>query len=169
MKLLAVCALIVCLFCGYRKDIGYQEYHKIYIESVNNKIKIGPLTGNPNLAFGVKNILEEAAQDKGYDIVIKDSAQLLITVDIIFFDKQQTNSNIGIFHKDENDVVISMKGTVKNQSGKILKEIIVTDKSSEISTSTALVSESGQFSSAIERNAVKKTCVTLSQKLFYGL
>jgi hypothetical protein len=153
----------------HRSTKSYDPVTKICIESVNNKVRIGPLTGNPNLSFGVKNVMEEAAQDKGYDIVVKDSAQLLVTVDIIFFDKQQTNSNIGIFHKDENDVVISMKGTVRNQKGKVLKEVTVTDKSSEVSTSTAIVSESGQFSSAMERNAVKKTCVMLSQKLFYGL
>ena len=147
----------------------YEPISKVYIESVNNKIKIGPLTGNPNLSFGVKNVIEESAQDKGFDIVIKDSAQLFVTVDIIFFDKQQTSSNLSVFHKDEQAVIITMKGVVRNQKGKVLRDITVTDKSTEISTSTILVSESGQFSSAIERNAVKKTCVMLSQKLFYGL
>ena len=170
MKLYAliIFVFLMPLFCASIPKKA-QTNSKLCIESVNNKIVIGPLTGNPNLSFGVRNVLEEAAQDKGYDIVLRDSAQLLVTVDIIFFDKQQTNSNIGIFHKDENDVVISMKGTVKNQNGKVLKQVTVTDKSSEVSTSTALVSESGQFSSAVERNAVKKTCVTLSQKLFYEL
>jgi len=147
----------------------YEPISKVYIESVNNKIKIGPLTGNPNLSFGVKNVIEESAQDKGFDIVTKDSAQLFVTVDIIFFDKQQTSSNLSVFHKDEQAVIITMKGVVRNQKGKVLRDITVTDKSTEISTSTILVSESGQFSSAIERNAVKKTCVMLSQKLFYGL
>ena len=36
----------------------------VYVGSVTNKVKIGPLTGNKNLAFGIKNIAEEVIQDK---------------------------------------------------------------------------------------------------------
>ena len=64
---------------------------KLYISSVNNLIKVGPLTNNTNLAFGVKNILEEATQDKGYSIVTdRWDADLVLDIDIIYFDIEKS-------------------------------------------------------------------------------
>jgi hypothetical protein len=72
---------------------------------------------------------------------------------------------VSIFHKDENAVIIRMEGVLLDNKGKIIKRQTVTDESSEISTSTLLISESGQFNSTVMRNAVKKTCVALITKL----
>lgn len=137
----------------------------IFVNPVVNSVKIGPMTGNKNLSFGVKNIIEEVVQDKGYSLTDKESAYLLINTNIVYMDQQQTSSNVSIFHKDENKVIIRMEGQLVNKDGKVVKKQLVTDESSEISTSTLLVSESGQFNSTVMRNAIKKTCILLVDKL----
>ncbi len=91
-------------------NIWYEEKH-VYISSVNNLIKVGPLTNNQNLKLGVKNVLEEALQDKGYSIVSNSwDADMSLDVDIIYFDIEKTITNMAIFHKDNNAVVIRMRG-----------------------------------------------------------
>lgn len=141
------------------------QYKTVYVNTVVNSVKIGPMTGNKNLAFGVKNIIEEVAQDKGYSLANKEDAQFLINTNIVYMDQKQTSTNVSIFHKDENAVIIRMEGVLLDNKGKIIKRQTVTDESSEISTSTLLISESGQFNSTVMRNAVKKTCVALISKL----
>ncbi len=49
-------------------NIWYEADEHIWVESVTNNVKIGKLAGNRNLEFGVKNVLEEYLQDKGYDL-----------------------------------------------------------------------------------------------------
>ena len=139
---------------------------KLYISSVNNLIKVGPLTNNTNLAFGVKNILEEATQDKGYSLV-KDrwDADLVLDIDIIYFDIEKSKSNMSVFHKDENAVVIRMRGQV-TKDGQVIKDALVEDSSSEIVASTGIVATDGKFNSTVSRNAIKKTCVLVVSKLF---
>jgi hypothetical protein len=149
----------------YRSSFVPAQYKTIYVNTVVNSVKIGPMTGNKNLAFGVKNIIEEVAQDKGYSLANKEDAEFLINTNIVYMDQKQTNTNVSIFHKDENAVIIRMEGVLLDNKGKIIKRQTVTDESSEISTSTLLISESGQFNSTVMRNAVKKTCVALISKL----
>lgn len=149
----------------YRSSFVPAQYKTVYVNTVVNSVKIGPMTGNKNLAFGVKNIIEEVAQDKGYNLANKEDAQFVINTNIVYMDQKQTNTNVSIFHKDENAVIIRMEGVLLDNKGKVIKRQTVTDESSEISTSTLLVSESGQFNSTVMRNAVKKTCVALISKL----
>jgi hypothetical protein len=149
----------------YRSSFVPAQYKTVYVNTVVNSVKIGPMTGNKNLAFGVKNIIEEVAQDKGYNLANKEDAEFLINTNIVYMDQKQTNTNVSIFHKDENAVIIRMEGVLLDNKGKIIKRQTVTDESSEISTSTLLISESGQFNSTVMRNAVKKTCVALISKL----
>lgn len=149
----------------YKSSFVPVQYKTVYVNTVLNSVKIGPMTGNKNLAFGVKNIIEEVAQDKGYNLANKEDAQFVINTNIVYMDQKQTNTNVSIFHKDENAVIIRMEGVLLDNKGKIIKRQTVTDESSEISTSTLLVSESGQFNSTVMRNAVKKTCVALISKL----
>ncbi len=149
----------------YRSSFVPVQYKTVYVNTVLNSVKIGPMTGNKNLAFGVKNIIEEVAQDKGYNLANKEDAQFVINTNIVYMDQKQTNTNVSIFHKDENAVIIRMEGVLLDNKGKVIKRQTVTDESSEISTSTLLVSESGQFNSTVMRNAVKKTCVALISKL----
>lgn len=146
-------------------NILYEEKH-VYISTINNLIKIGPLTNNKNLTLGVKNILEEALQDKGYTIVSNSwDADMTLDVDIVYFDVEKSKSNMSVFHKDDNSVVIRMRGTVTKE-GKVIKEQIVEDSSNEVVASTGLVAEDGKFNSTVSRNAIKKTCVLVVSKLF---
>jgi uncharacterized lipoprotein YajG len=138
---------------------------KVSVNTVKNSVKMGPMTGNANLTMGVKNIIQEVLQDKGYSLVNKEEADLFVEVEIVYMDQQKTATNISIFHKDENTVVIRMLGKLINKSGKVIKKELVTDESSEISTSTLLISENGEFNSTVMRNALKKTCVQVVNKL----
>jgi uncharacterized lipoprotein YajG len=138
---------------------------KFSVNTVKNSVRMGPMTGNLNLTMGVKNIIQEVLQDKGYSLVNKENADLFVDVEIVYMDQQKTATNISIFHKDENTVVIRMLGKLINKSGKVVKKELVTDESSEISTSTLLISENGEFNSTVMRNALKKTCVQVVNKL----
>lgn len=148
--------------------IGFtaEAQNKAALGTVTNNIKAGPLTGNKNLAFGVKNVLQEALQDKGFTLVDRFDADYVIDVEISFFDVEQTKQGVSVFHEDKNEVVVRMKGTLSDGFGKVLKNISTEDRSSEISTSTLLINEGGQFNSAVQRNAIKKACVSVVTKLF---
>ena len=148
--------------------IGFsaKAQNKAALGTIVNNIKAGPLTGNKNLAFGVKNVLQEALQDKGFTLVDRFDADYVIDVEISFFDVEQTKQGVSVFHEDKNEVVVRMKSTLSDGFGKVLKNISTEDRSSEISTSTLLINEGGQFNSAVQRNAVKKACVSVVSKLF---
>ena len=135
----------------------------VYVGTVTNKVKMGPLTGNKNLAFGVKNVAEEAILDKGHDLN-NDSTAFRLDLEIIYFDIQQTSTGVSVFHKTENETIIRIKGILYNGDKK-LKEYIATGKSSEISTSTMIVDEGGGFNQASARSALKKTIINLIEKL----
>ena len=145
--------------------VSSRAQNKAALGTIVNNIKAGPLTGNKNLAFGVKNVIQEALQDKGFTLVDRFDADYVIDVEISFFDVEQTKQGVSVFHEDKNEVVIRMKGTLSDGFGKVLKTINTVDRSSEISTSTLLINERGQFNSAVQRNAIKKACVSVVTKL----
>ena len=147
-------------------SISGSAQKKAALGTVTNNIKAGPLTGNKNLAFGVKNVIQEALQDKGFSLVDRFDADYVIDIEISFFDVEQTKQGVSVFHEDKNEVVIRMRGTLSDGFGKVLKNISTEDRSSEISTSTLLINEGGQFNSAVQRNAIKKACVSVVTKLF---
>ena len=145
------------------ENIWYNAEEHIWVESVENKVKIGKLAGNRNLAFGVKNVLEEALQEKGLDLA--PSATQKLKVEIIYLDVLTTKSNISIFHKGEEEVVIRLRGTIY-KDGKKDKEVIVEESSAEISMSTLIVDEGGKFNQTSLSNALKKGSIKLITKLF---
>ena len=146
--------------------VSSRAQNKAALGTIVNNIKAGPLTGNKNLAFGVKNVIQEALQDKSFSLVDRFDADYVIDVEISFFDVEQTKQGVSVFHEDKNEVVIRMKGTLSDGFGKVLKTVTTEDRSSEISTSTLLINEGGQFNSAVQRNAIKKACVSVVSKLF---
>ena len=156
LLLLLLCPLFV---------LSQEAKSKVSVNTVRNSVRMGPMTGNLNLTMGVKNIIQEVLQDKGYSLVNKEDADLFVDVEIVYMDQQKTATNVSIFHKDENTVVIRMLGKLINKQGKVVKKELVTDESSEISTSTLLISENGEFNSTVMRNALKKTCVQVVNKL----
>lgn len=150
----------------YKNDpasVWYTAEDHIWVESVTNEVKIGKLAGNRNLAFGVKNTLEEFLQEKEYEL--SPSAPYKLQVQIIYLDVLTTKKNISVFHKNEEEVVIRMKG-ILYKDGKKEKEVIVEESSSEISMSTLIVDEGGQFNQTSLSNALKKSADKLITKLF---
>ena len=144
-------------------NIWYKAEDHIFVENVTNEVKIGKLAGNRNLAFGVKNILEEFLQEKGYDL--SPNAPYKLNVQIVYLDVLTTKKNISVFHKNEEEVVIRLKGTL-TKDGKKEKELVVEESSSEISMSTLIVDEGGQFNQTSLSNALKKASDKLITKLF---
>ena len=152
-------SIILFLLCG----LIQAQPTSVYVGKVTNKVQIGPLTGNKNLAFGVKNIAEEVIQDKGHDLN-EDSSSFRLDIEIIYFDIQQTATGVSVFHKTDNETIIRVKGILYNNDKKP-KEYIATGKSSEISTSTMIVDDGGGFNQASARSALKKTIINLIEKL----
>ena len=144
------------------ENILYKAEDHIWVESVTNEVKIGKLAGNRKLEFGVKNILEEYLQERGLDLS-QDATQRL-KVEIIFLDVLTTKSNISVFHRGEQEVVIRLKG-ILYKDGKKEKEVVVEESSSEISMSTLIVDEGGKFNQTSLSNALKKASDKLITKL----
>jgi hypothetical protein len=144
------------------ENIWHNEDDYIWVESVTNNVKVGKLSGNRDLEFGVKNILEEYLQEKEYNL--SPSSINKLKVEIVYLDVLTTKKNVSVFHKNEEEVVIRMKGIIY-KDGKKHKEIIVEESSSEISMSTLIVDEGGQFNQTSLSNALKKSCDKLITKL----
>jgi len=144
-------------------NVWYNEQEHVWVESVTNQVKIGKLSGNRNLEFGVKNILEEYLQEKGYEL--SPNSPYKIQVQIVYLDVLSTKKNISVFHKNEDEVVIRMKG-VLYKNDKKEKEVMIEESSSEISMSTLIVDQGGKFNQTSLSNALKKGCDKLVTKLF---
>ena len=143
-------------------NIWYDADDHIWVQSVTNKVVIGKLAGNRNLEFGVKNVLEEYLQEKGLNL--SPDAENKLKVEIVYLDVLTTKKNISVFHKDEQEVVIRLKG-ILYKDGIKEKEVIVEESSSEISMSTLIVDEGGKFNQTSLSNALKKGCDKLITKL----
>ena len=144
-------------------NIWYDADDHIWVQSVTNKVVIGKLAGNRNLEFGVKNVLEEYLQEKGLNL--SPDAENKLKVEIVYLDVLTTKKNISVFHKNEQAVVIRLKG-ILYKDGIKEKEVIVEESSSEISMSTLIVDQGGKFNQTSLSNALKKGCDKLITKLF---
>ena len=82
--------IMVMLLLGLK----VQAQTRASLGTIVNNIKAGPLTGNKNLAFGVKNVLQEALQDKGFSLVDRFDADYVIDIEISFFDVEQTKQGV---------------------------------------------------------------------------
>jgi len=140
---------------------------KVFIQSIDNKIEVGTLAKNRNLVFGFKNILLENLQELNYDVTdsVKE-ADYTIKVELLYFDVLETNSGFSVFHKSDNETVLRVKGYLYDKNGKKLKEFLSTGKSSEISMSTLIISESGGINQTSVSNVIKKSSETLILNLF---
>ena len=146
--------------CLLLSTVSFSQDIKIYVGDVSNNIKIGALAGNKNLVLGIKNIAEEAIMDKGYSIVEKNDSTYKISFEVVYFDVLQTSAGVSVFHKNDNETIIRIKG-VLTKGGKKIKEYLGTGKSSEISTSTMIIDEGGGFNQASARSALKKTIINV--------
>jgi hypothetical protein len=145
----------------------FSQTNKVFIKSIENKIEFGSLANNRNLSFGFKNILLENLQELDFDITdSENNADIILKVDILFFDVKQTEEGFSVFHKSDNQTILVIKGYLYNKDGKKIKESSATGKSSEISLSTLIISESGDINQTSVSNVIKKSSETLIQNLF---
>lgn len=138
------------------------EGDEIWVEKVENRVKIGNLAGNRNLEFGVKNVLEEYLQENGYEL--NEKSKKTLKVEIIFLDVVTIKQNISVLHKNEESVVIRLRGTLY-ENGKKVRSEIVEESSSEISMSAVIIDGGGKFNQQSLSNALKKGCGNLITKL----
>jgi hypothetical protein len=150
------------IFYNGEESLYYMDENEIWVDGVTNQVKIGKLAGNRNLEFGVRNILEEYIQEAGY--ALSDNAGKKIKVEIVYLDVLTTKTNISVFHRDNAEVVIRLKG-ILYKDGKKVKEVMVEESSSEISMSTLIVDGGGKFNQTSLSNALKKGCEQIITKL----
>jgi uncharacterized lipoprotein YajG len=165
MKILA--SFILAMLLLIKSDNKIQEPKKVYIQSVENKIQIGPLSKNRNLVFGFKNILLENLQELDYEVTDSlSNSDYSLKVELLYFDVIQTNQGVSVFHKNNNETILRIKGYLYDKNGKKIKDVNATGKSSEISLSTLIISEGGGINQTSVSNVIKKSSETLIQNLF---
>lgn len=143
----------------------YSQGQDIYIDSIKNNIPTGPITANKNLGFGMKNILGEVLQEKGYNLTSeKNLSTLSLTVEIYFFDIVQTNAGVSVFKKQNNTTVIGIKGSLY-KNGKLINSKKVEEASTEVVIANLIISEDGKPNQQSVSNVLKKSCQTLIDKL----
>lgn len=153
--------LFLC-FLGLFLGVNVYAQDAIKIESVENKVVIGPQAGNKDLSFGVKNILEEFLQDNGYDL--SPNAKKSIQVELIFFDVKKITSNIAVYSKNQDITEIIAKGTLL-EDGKKLKSVIVKEQAKTVTTATVILDKGGKISESDISAALKKVCEGIITKL----
>jgi len=135
---------------------------EINIGDVTNQIKLGDLAGNRDLAFGVKNVLEEVTQDAGFDL--NPNSPLTLTVDLLFFDVKKNNVQLAVYSKNIEIYSIIARSTLY-KDGKKKKTAVAKGQAKSISTATLVVDQGGKFSQANVSTAIKKLCEDLIRKL----
>jgi len=147
MKLLLFIGVFLMPVLSYSQDF--------WIGDIENKTISGPAVGNRDLTFGVRNMLEELLQDKGYDINPESTTKL--SIEILYFDVQKTNVQLGTFGKNLDITEIIFRATL-TKDGKQLKPIVAKGQAKSISTSTLILDQGGKFSQANVSTALKKVC-----------
>ena len=145
------------------REISLGTDDGIFVSSVKNKVVMGSLAGNRNLEFGVQNILDEFIVEEK-DLVLNPYAKKTIEVEILYLDVLKTQSNLSVFHKNTDAVVIRMRGKLLD-NGKVIKTVVVEESAEEVSMSTLLIDEGGKFNQTNLSTALKKSCNSLVNKL----
>ena len=134
---------------------------EINIVNVKNSIVIGELAGNRDLAFGVKNVLEEVVQDYGYDL--NPSSDNLLEVELLYFDVQKNNMQLAVYAKNIDVYQLIARGVYTD--GKKTRKAVAKGTAKSISTATLVIDQGGKFSQANVSTAIKKLCEDLIRKL----
>ena len=151
---------ILLLIATLIQSVSFSQ--DIKIGPINNKIEIGPLSGNRDLAFGVKNILEEVLQEKGYDLL--SNSKNALEIDILYFDVKSTNMQLALYANNASVTEIIAKGKLL-VDGKEVKSIVSKGQAKEVSTSTLVIDKGGKFSQTNVSSALKKVCEQIIEKL----
>lgn len=143
----------------------YQHFfptQDITVLPVENKIVMGKFAGSRNVAFGVKNIIEENLQENNYNVTEDSPTQ--IKVEILYMDVVKTQTNLSVFHRNSDAVVIRMRGQII-QDDKVKKTAIVEESAEEVFLGTVIIDEGGKFNNENLSSALKKCSTTLIDKL----
>lgn len=135
---------------------------EVKIGNIENRIRVGELAGNRDLAFGVRNVLEEVVQDYGYDL--NPNSENELNVDILFFDVKKNNIQLAVYSKNTDIYTIIARATLY-KNGKKKKQVTAKGQAKSISTATLVIDEGGKFSQANVSTAIKKLCDQLITKL----
>ena len=152
----------MCLFLLLGLESVQAQDDLIKVGEITNEIRIGQFAGNRNLAFGVKNILEEILMDSDYSL--SPTAENQINIKLVFFDIKNIGTNVAVFHKDVSITQIIAIGELQVK-GKVKKKTTQKGESSEISTSTLVVADDGTFNQQTASIALKKVCVQIVEEL----
>ena len=88
--------LFLCSMFMFVSTIGFsQDLYKI--ADVKNNIVLGPMAGNRDLSFGVKNLLEEVVQDYGVDLSPDATSEIQVT--LLYFDVKKTATQFAVYGK----------------------------------------------------------------------
>jgi hypothetical protein len=98
------------------------------------------------------------------DLTLNPYATRTVEVEILYLDVLKTQSNLSVFHKNTDAVVIRMRGKLLDK-GKVIKTAIVEESAEEVSMSTLLIDEGGKFNQTNLSSAIKKSCNSLINKL----
>ena len=149
-------------FVNPGKNIFYTPGESINVSSVENKIVMGSMAGNRNLAFGVKNIMEEFLQEQDY--TINPYAEKKIEIEILYLDVLKTQTNLSVFHRNSDAVVIRMRAKLI-QDDKVKKTVIVEESAEEVSMAALVIDQGGKFNQTNLSSALKKSCESIINKL----
>jgi len=152
--------LLVTIFFTYINTLASAQ--DIWISEVNNLTVSGPVVGNRDLTFGIRNILEEVLQERDFDIHPDSNTKL--SVDIIYFDVKKSDVQLGAFSKKVDTTEIILTGYLL-VDGIISKSVTVKGQAKAISTSTLIIDQGGKFSQANVSTALKKVCDKLISDL----
>jgi hypothetical protein len=141
---------------------NFEQDNFISIGEITNEIRVGPFAGNPSMAYGVQNILEELLLDLDYDLT--DNAERKINVRLVFFDITNIGKSIGVYHNKVSQTQIIAIGELQI-GNKVKKRTTKKGVSKEISTSTLVVASDGQFNQQTASNALKKVLVEIVEDL----
>ena len=153
--LLILCLIGLLPLNTYGQDV-------ISIGEITNEIRVGPFAQNPNMAYGVKNILEELLLDLDYDLA--DDSETKINVRLVFFDITNIGKSIGVYHNKVSQTQIIAIGELQI-GNKVKKKTTKKGISKEISTSTLVVASDGTFNQQTASNALKKVLVEIVEDL----
>ena len=134
----------------------------VKVEDVENKILIGPHAGSRDLSFGVKNILEEVIQDKGFDLA--PNATITLQVELLYFDVKKVTTQIAVYGKTSDITEIIAKGTLY-ENGKKKKSVIIKEQAKTLVTSVVILDKGGKISDSDISAALKKTCEGIINQL----
>jgi hypothetical protein len=152
--------IVLILILGVTQFTQAQDLIKV--GDVTNEIRLGPLAGNRNIAFGVKNILEELLMDLEYDL--SPTAEKQINIRLVFFDITNIGKNVGVYHNQVSATQIIAIGELQ-EGDKIKKKTTQKGVSKEISNSTLVVASDGSFNQQTASIALKKVLVQIVEDL----